>query len=84
MKINLSRQNIYLLSLSVFLLIFVFIFAFSLLIPEGKEYRNNRADLKKEIVELRKYENFIDYVLEKLIYIKSENRNIIADYDISF
>ena len=76
MKINISRQNIYLLLLSVFLLIFVLIFAFALLIPEGKEYRNKRAELRKESAELRKYENFRDEVLEKLTQLKSDNRNI--------
>ena len=84
MKINISRQNIYLLSLSVFLLIFVFIFAFALLIPEGKEYRNKRADLRKENKELKKYENFRDDVLEQLSELKSDNRNIIAAFDRSF
>ena len=84
MKINISRQNIYLLSLSVFLLIFVLIFAFALLIPEGKEYRNKRADLKKENVELRKYENFRDDVLEQLTELKSDNRHVIAAFDKSF
>ena len=84
MKINLSRQNIYLLSLSVFLLIFVLIFAFSILIPKGKEYRNDRADLKKESVELRKYEDFRDEVLEKLTELKSDNRHIITAFDTAF
>ncbi|MDB2562406.1 hypothetical protein N9X61_02250 [Sulfurimonas sp.] len=84
MKINISRQNIYLLVLSIFLLIFVLIFAFALLIPEGKEYRNKRADLKKENIELRKYENFRDDVLEKLGELKSDNRNIIAAFDRGF
>ena len=84
MKINISRQNVYLLALSVFLLIFVLIFAFALLIPEGKEYRNKRADLKKENKELKKYENFRDNVLEKLSELKSENRNIIAAFDRDF
>lgn len=82
--INISRQNIYLLFLSVFLLLFVVIFAFALLIPEGKEYRNKRALLKKENVELRKYENFRDDVLEQLTELKSENRNVIAAFDRSF
>lgn len=84
MKISISRQNIYLLSLSVLLLIFVLIFAFALLIPEGKEYRNKRADLKKENLQLRKYENFRDDVLEQLTELKSENRNVIAAFDRSF
>ena len=84
MKINISRQNIYLLSLSVFLLIFVVLFAFMLLIPEGKEYRNKRVELKKESAELRKYENFRDEVLEKLTELKSENKNIITAFDREF
>ena len=84
MKINISRQSIYLLLLSVFLLIFVLIFAFMLLIPQGKEYRNKRAELKKEFVELRKYENFRDEVLEKLTELKSDNRNIITAFDKEF
>lgn len=84
MKVNISRQNIYLLSVSIFLLIFVLVFAFSLLIPEGKEYRNKRADLKKESVELKKYEDFRDEVLEKLTELKSENRHIITAFDTAF
>ncbi|MCD4667570.1 MAG: hypothetical protein K8R44_03100 [Sulfurimonas sp.] len=84
MNINISRQNIYLLLLSVFLLVFVLIFAFLLLIPEGKEYRNKRVELKKESTQLRKYENFRDEVLEKLTELKSENRNIITAFDREF
>ncbi|MFT5659932.1 MAG: hypothetical protein ACI9TV_000565 [Sulfurimonas sp.] len=84
MKINISRQNLYLLSLSVFLLLFVLVFAFALLIPEGKEYRNKRADLKKENKELKKYQNFRDDVLDQLTDLKSENRNVIAAFDRSF
>lgn len=77
MKINISRQNIYLLSLSVFLLIFVLIFAFALLIPEGKEYRTKRSELKKESSELRKYNTFHGEVLERLSDLKTQNRNVI-------
>ena len=84
MKANISRQSIYILSLSVFLLLFVFIFAFALLIPEGKEYRNKRAELKKESAELRKYQNFRDDVLARLGDLQSENRHIIAAFDSSF
>lgn len=84
MKISISRQNIYLLSLSIFLLLFVLIFAFSLLIPEGKAYRNKKANVKKESLELRKYENYRDDVLAKLGVLKSENRHVIAAFDRSF
>ena len=84
MRINTSRQNIYLLALSVFLFIFVLIFAFALLIPEGKEYRNKRIELKKENVELIKYENFRDDILERLTELKSEKRHIIRAFDTEF
>ena len=84
MKINISRQNLYLLILSVLLLIFVLLFSFSLLIPKGKEYRIKKAELKRESLELRKYENFRDDVLGKLTQLKSEHRNIITAFDTEF
>lgn len=86
MKINISisRQSIYLLSLSVFLLLFVLIFSFTLLIPQGKEYRNKKSDISKGFKELRKYENFRDEVLEELTELKSENRNIIGAFKRDF
>ncbi len=84
MKINISRQNIYLLILSVFLLIFVLIFSFGLLIPEGKDYRNKRSQLKKEEIELRKYKDFQDNVQAKLTEIKAEKRHIITAFDAEF
>ena len=55
---NISRQNIYLLALSVFLLTFVMLFSFMVLIPNGKEYRIKRADLKKESRMLRQLSDF--------------------------
>ncbi|MDQ7044525.1 MAG: hypothetical protein Q9M32_01230 [Sulfurimonas sp.] len=84
MKINISRQNIYLLALSVFLFIYVLIFAFALLIPEGKDYRNKKAELKKENIELRKHTNFRDEVQERLTDLKTDNRNIIKAFDKEF
>ena len=84
MKINVSRQNIYLLVLSVFLLVFVLIFAFALLIPEGKEYRNKMVELKKESIKLQKFENFRDEILERLTELKSEKRHVITAFDTGF
>lgn len=84
MKINISRQNIYLLIVSVFLFLFVLIFAFAVLIPEGKEYRNKRILLKKESLTLQKYENFRDEILAKLTELKSQKRHIITAFDTDF
>lgn len=84
MKINISRQNIYLLAVSIFLLIFVLLFSFLVLIPEGKEYREQRVELKKENRELRKYQNFNDETLEHLKELQSDNRNIITAFDSEF
>ena len=84
MKINISRQNIYLLSLSIFLLIFVFLFSFLVLIPEGKEYRKQRTELKVQSRDLRKYQNFNDETLEFLKNLQSDNKRIIIAFDNSF
>ncbi|NPA59886.1 MAG: hypothetical protein GXO30_05415, partial [Epsilonproteobacteria bacterium] len=77
MKINISRQSIYLLSLSVFLLIFVLIFSFFMLIPKGKEYRAKRMELNKQNIELKRYEEYNANTLEKLKKLQSDNRHII-------
>ncbi len=84
MKINISRQHIYLLSILMFFLIFVLLFSFAVLIPEGKEYRENRAEFKKELKEVRRYQNFHDEVELKLKELQSENRHIITAFDATF
>jgi len=84
MKINISRQNIYLLSLSIFLLIFVLLFSFLVLIPKGKEYRESRGELRNHSRELKRYKNFNDSTLQKLQELQSENRHIITSLDTSF
>ncbi|QOY54265.1 hypothetical protein HUE87_10345 [Candidatus Sulfurimonas marisnigri] len=84
MKTNITRQNIYLLGLSVSLLIFVLLFSFSVLIPAGKEYRINRSNLNKESLELRQIEDFsyeTEVILQKL---KTDNRHIITAFEIEF
>ena len=84
MKINISRQSIYLLVVSIFLLIFVFVFSFLVLIPEGQEYRVQRTKLKTGNSKLREYQNFHDETLEHLKKLQSENRNIITAFDTAF
>jgi len=84
MKINISRQNIYILTLSFLLLIFVFVFSFAFLIPEGKKYRINKIELKKENLKLRKYQDYHDEVLDRLTELKSENRHIIEAFGTEF
>ena len=84
MKIKISRHQIYILLLSFFLLLFVFVFAFAALIPQGKEYRLKRLELKKELVEYRKYENFYNETLEQLKDLQSKNRHIIVAFDRAF
>lgn len=84
MKINISRQSIYLLSLSMFLLIFVLIFSFAVLIPKGKEYRKQRTALNKDAIELRRYQDFSDSTLQKLKELQADNAHIITAFDNSF
>lgn len=84
MKSSISRQYLYLIGASLFLFIFVLIFSFGVLIPEGKEYRVKRVELKKMSKELRQYENFHTETLDTLKELHSENRTIITAFDKTF
>lgn len=84
MKVNISRQNVYLLSLCIFLLIFVLLFSFILLIPKGKEYRVQKSELRQENRELRRYENFDSDTYEILKKLQADNRHIITAFDTTF
>jgi len=83
-KINISRHQIYILLLSIFLFLFVLIFSFGLLIPEGKEYRLKRVELKKAQQEYNKYKNFYDETLDTFKNLQSKNRNIITAFQRPF
>lgn len=83
-KNSISRQHIYLIVASLFLLIFVLIFAFGVLIPEGKEYRIKRVSLKKMSKELREYQNFHIQTLDTLKTLQGKNRRIITAFGMSF
>ncbi len=84
MKNSISRQHIYLGIVSLFLLIFVLVFSFGVLIPEGKEYRVKRIELKKMSKELREYQNFHDETFETLKNLQSKNRRVITAFDSIF
>ena len=84
MKSSISRQQIYLIVASLVLFIFVLIFAFAILIPEGKEYRIKRVDLKKASKELREYKYFYDDTLETYKNLQATNRTIITAFDSIF
>ncbi len=84
MKINITKQSLYLLFLSIVLLLFVLIFSFLVLIPEGKNYREQRGVLNKEATELRRYEEFADNTLERLKGLQSDNAHILTSFDNSF
>lgn len=81
---SISRQHIYLAAVSLFLLIFVLLFSFGVLIPEGKEYRVKRMELKKMNKEFRQYENFHAQTLDTLKELQHNNRVIITAFDKTF
>ncbi|MCK9473793.1 hypothetical protein [Sulfurimonas sp.] len=84
MKINFSRQNIYLLVMTMFLLVFVLVFSFAVLIPNGKEYRVKRVELKKENIGLKQLSNFSiekEVILQKL---QSDNLHVIKAFGTEF
>ena len=80
LKINISRQTLYLIVLFLSLLLFVFLFSFLVLIPEGKKYRINRIELKKERLENQKYEQQHANTLETPKDLQSKNRHIIVQF----
>jgi len=83
-KINYSRQNMYLIFMTLFLLLFVLIFSFLVLIPEGKEYRIKKAELKRENSELKQLSDFSiekEVVLQKL---QSDNLHAIKAFANNF
>lgn len=83
-KIKISRQVVYLVSLMFILLLLVLLFSFLVLIPEGKEYREQRLELKKENYELRRYKNYHEDVLTKLKKLQTDHRHAITALDNSF
>lgn len=83
-KIEISRQNIYIAVLSVLLLIFVLMFSFSLLIPQGKEYRIKRAEIKNITKELHEIDNYHFEILELLKKMQGDNRHTITALETKF
>jgi len=81
---TITRQTIYLSAVSLFLFMFVFIFSFSVLIPEGKTYRIKKSELKKENLELEKYQEFNNETLDRLKKLQSDNAQIITAFKTSF
>lgn len=81
---NFNRQNLYLLGLTVILLVFVLIFSFSVLIPNGKEYRVKRNELQEETHKLKQLSNFALETQEILDKLTTENRHIITAFDTNF
>ncbi len=84
MKINLSRQNIYLLAVSLSLLLFVLVFSFVALIPEGKSYRIKKTELKKENLELKQ---LLDFYIEKEVMLQKlqdDNLHAIKAFESEF
>lgn len=81
---SINRQSIYILILTTFLLVFVLVFSFVWLIPNGKEYREQRMKLSYERADLRRWKNFDVETLETLKKLQSDNRHIITAFDNSF
>lgn len=82
--ISITRQSIYILFISVFLFAFVLIFSFSSLIPEGKEYRKEKAQLLTQKKDLQRYQDFQTQTYDTLKKLQSDNRHIITAFDKEF
>ena len=54
------------------------------LIPQGKDYRKNRVELKVNSKELRKYQNFYDETEDTFKELQKKHRHIIVAFDSKF
>ena len=84
MKMRISRQSLYLLSLSLVLLIVSLIFAFALLIPAGKEYRIKRMERDKQAQVQQQYQAWYDETYRLLKELQSKNKRVITAFDNRF
>ncbi len=84
MKISFPRHIVYTVVFTIVMIIFAIWFATDKLIPMGKEYRKNRVELKKEKVDLRRYEEFYSQTLQIYNNTKSKNRHIIEAFENKF
>ena len=70
--------------MTILLLVFVLVFSFTVLIPNGKEYRVKRAELKKENLVLKQLSDFSiekEVMLQKL---QSDNLHVIKAFATEF
>ena len=81
---KISRQTLYLLIASLFLLVVVLLFSFLVLIPSGKEYRILRVEMKKERLNFQEYEHYYEKTYKELKELQSNNRRIIMAFNSSF
>lgn len=84
MKISISRQNLYLLIVTLFFMIFTLVFGFLVLIPEGKAYREQKIELQENFVDLRSLETHNSEREEKLKTLQGDSRNVILAFENSF
>jgi hypothetical protein len=79
-----SRQTVFVVILSLFLLIGVVAFSFLFLIPKGKEYRTLRLESKKEFQQLELAQNRYDNTHNRLEDLKKQHRHTIGAFDKAF
>lgn len=81
---SISRQSVYILIISTFLLMFVLVFSLSFLIPKGKKYREQRSQLSFAKTDLRRWKTFDNETFDTLKKLQSNNRHIITAFESSF
>jgi hypothetical protein len=84
MKLRISRQSVYLLSLSLLLLLISLLFAFLVLIPAGKEYRLKKMEREKYAQTLTQYQMWYDETFSMLKELQSKNKRVITAFDNRF
>jgi len=84
MNFRISRQSVYLLSLSLLLLIVSLLFAFLALIPAGKAYRIERMERDKHERTMMQYQAWHDQTYDRLKTLQSKNKRTIGSFENPF
>ena len=84
MKISFPRHIVYTVVFTIFMIIFSIWFASAKLIPMGKNYRQNKLELKKEKADLQRYQDFYNKTLDIYNKTKTKNRHIIEAFENQF
>ncbi len=84
MKLQISRQMLYLTIATLITFILIIMFSIFVLVPEAKSYRIKKVEKKAEMLDLYQYKNYEQQTLNTLKSLQDKNKNILKSFDETF